>query len=55
MVFVLMIRGSSSYQLEQCVLSAGERLLEERMLVLVQGGEMIISETRGFYLGSDAI
>lgn len=54
-VFVLMIGGSSFYQLEQCVLSGEERLLEEKMLVLVQGGEMVIRETSGFYLGSDAI
>lgn len=54
-VFVLMIRGSSFYQLEHCVPSEGERLVEERMVVLVQGGEMVIGETSGFYLGSDAI
>lgn len=53
--FVLMIRGSSFYQLERCVLSEGERLVEERMVVLVQGAEMVIGKTSGFYLGSDAI
>lgn len=53
--FVLMIRGSSFYQLERRVLSEGERLVEERMVVLVQGAEMVIGETSGFYLGSDAI
>lgn len=54
-VFVLMIRGSSSYQLDHCVLSEGEHLLEERMAVLVERGEMVIREASRFYLGSDAI
>lgn len=53
-VFVLMFEALLSIELEHCVLSEVELLLlEDRMLLLVHGREMVIREMSR--LGFDAI